>query len=303
MTVYAGAEHYTLVPRRGASAQISHIFSVDVEEWYQVGAFENTLARADWDTFESRVVLQTEAILDLLARKSTTATFFCLGWVAQRQPELIRKIADAGHEIACHGMDHKRIYTMSAKEFAADIQEAKAILEDIAGVSVSGYRAPSFSMTKETWGFYDLMQQAGFTYSSSLYPAKTDHYGVQGAPRVPFYPIKDSSFIEVPMTVARFGPLTLPASGGGYFRVFPSFLANLMMRRAVAQTKVGMVFYMHPWEIDPGQPRVEDAPLLSRFRHYTGQAGLMAKLETLFDRTQFSSVHHWLNNQFERELV
>jgi polysaccharide deacetylase family protein (PEP-CTERM system associated) len=303
LTVYTGADHYTLLPQRGLSGKTSHIFSVDVEEWFQVGAFEQTLLRQNWDGLESRVAQQTESILSLLAQKSVTATFFCLGWVAERAPDLIRKIAAAGHEIACHGMDHKRIYTMGTKEFSDDICQAKAILEDIVGKPVLGYRAPSFSMTKENWHFYEVMAEAGFTYSSSLYPAKTDHYGVPGAPRVPFHPIKGHGFIEIPMTVAQVGSMALPASGGGYFRVFPEFLAHYLMKRAVHQTGVGVVFYMHPWEVDPQQPRVKGAPLLSKFRHYTGQAGLMKKLERLFERDHFSSVEHWLDEQFERESI
>lgn len=292
------------VPRRTESPDpiSDHAFSVDVEEWFQVGAFEHTLERGDWPTFESRVVYQTDKTLDLLAAHGVKASFFCLGWVAERHPALIRRIADAGHEIGCHGMDHRRIFTMSDAEFAADIARAKGLLEDSGGVAVAGYRAPSFSLTPEVWHFYRLLAEAGFTYSSSIVPARTDHYGAAGAPRAPFRPLPDSAIIEAPLAVAQVGPLTVPASGGGYFRLLPASLSRWLMRRAQRQTGQGTIFYMHPWELDPDQPRVAEAPLKSRFRHYTGLAAMQGKLGALLDDWQFQPLRAYLNRHYSVEV-
>lgn len=277
-------------------------FSVDIEEWFQVGAFENTLKRSDWQTLESRVELQTNKILEILETCGVSATFFCLGWVAERYPGLVQSIARAGHEIGCHGMDHRRIFTLSAEEFAKDIARSKGLLEDASGEMVRGYRAPSFSMNTDTWSYYRLLEKAGFSYSSSVVPAKTDHYGMKGLPRVPFYPLEDSNFIEVPMTVAHVGGAVVPASGGGYFRLLPQFLSRFLMNRAKNQTGVGTIFYMHPWEIDPDQPFVRDAPLKSRLRHYTYQSQMAGKISSLLGSAQFSRMDHLLTSQFAVEF-
>lgn len=279
-----------------------NVFSVDVEEWFQVGAFENTLHRSDWPSLESRVELQTNEILELLDAHSVSATFFCLGWVADRHPALLRTIARAGHEIACHGMDHRRIFTFTAEEFAKDIAQSKRLLEDASGTQIRGYRAPSFSMNIDTWSFYQMLQDAGYTYSSSVVPAKTDHYGIEGVPRVPFYPLENSKFIEVPMTVAQIGGTTIPASGGGYFRLLPQFLSRFLMKKAKAQTGLGTIFYMHPWEIDPDQPFVKEAPLLSRLRHYTNQSHMADKISNMLARGQFTRMDQFLSSQFGVEF-
>lgn len=293
-----------LVPRRlheGSGTPLNS-FSVDVEEWFQVGAFENTLSRADWPHLESRVEKQTNDILDLLQSSGVHATFFCLGWVAERAPSLIKKIADAGHEIGCHGMDHRRIFTMNANEFSQDISCAKKLLEEASGSLVIGYRAPSFSMNSNTWPYYELLTNAGFKYSSSVVPAKTDHYGMEGLPRLPFYPIAGSEFVEVPMTVARIAGRMIPASGGGYFRLLPHFLSRFLMQTAREQTNFGTIFYMHPWEIDPDQPFVRDAPLVSRFRHYTGQSQLARKISDLLAAGDFTRMDKMLSTQLSVSL-
>ncbi|WP_262695019.1 XrtA system polysaccharide deacetylase [Kordiimonas aquimaris] len=282
--------------------EIQHVFSVDVEEWFQVGAFENSLSRSDWSDLESRVVIQTEKILSLLERTNVKATFFCLGWVAEREPELIKKISDHGHEVACHGMDHRRLYQMDADTFYQDILHSKALLEKASGQTVYGYRAPSFSMSENTWDYYPRMIEAGFKYSSSVFPGKTDHYGMPSAPRLPFYPLSDESIIEVPMTVSRFGSLSLPASGGGYFRLLPSFLSKALMTRAFTQTNGSTIFYMHPWEVDPEQPRVTDAPFLSKFRHYSRQNVMEEKLEVILKSQPFTRMDHMLNAQYRIEM-
>jgi len=258
-----------------------HAFTVDVEEWFQVGAFETTFDRNDWSGLESRVELQTDTLLSLLDALNITGTFFCLGWVAERAPSLIKKIVDAGHELACHGLDHQRLFTMDRTQFVDDLKRSKTLLEDAAGVPVLGYRAPSFSLTPDVWWVYDVLAENGFTYSSSLYPVKTDHYGMQAAPRTPFFPIGVDSILEIPMTVCDMPLRRLPASGGGYFRLMPYWLSRHLLAKGAKQSCVPAIFYMHPWEMDLGQPYVSDAPLLSRFRHYQGQAALPAKLKKL----------------------
>lgn len=290
-----------LVPRRTTvgGGLSSNIFSVDVEEWFQVGAFENTLSRDHWNSLESRVVAQTEFVLDLLSQAEVKGTFFCLGWVAERFPQLISKIATAGHEVGCHGMDHRRIFTMSPAEFLDDVTRAKNLLEEASGLPVRGYRAPSFSMTPECWDFYERLEEAGFSYSSSIVPAKTDHYGAAGLPRTPFFPLKNRKIIEIPMTVATFGQTAVPASGGGYFRLLPMLLSSWFMGRARRQTDFGTVFYMHPWEMDPGQPFVDHAPLRSRLRHYTGLAAMSGKVKKLLSNAAFDRVDAVVAQSFE----
>lgn len=281
------------------TGHLGNVFSVDVEEWFQVGAFESTLSRDAWPSLESRVERQTHQVLELLARSDTKATFFCLGWVAERFPSLIKKIAADGHEVGCHGMDHLRIFSFDAPEFFDDITRAKGLLEDASGTQVRGYRAPSFSMSPTCWNLYEQLIKAGFDYSSSVVPAKTDHYGAAGLPRSPFFPVPGEKLIEVPMTVASVGGMMVPASGGGYFRLLPTSLSRWLMARARRQTAVGTVFYMHPWELDPGQPYIKNAPLLSRFRHYTAQSTMAAKIERLLSQQSFSRLDDWLATNFQ----
>jgi len=256
-------------------------FTVDVEEWFQVGAFETSFSRSEWHSLESRAEHQTMELLSLLSDLNITATFFSLGWVAQHSPKAIVEIVDAGHELACHGMDHQRLFTMSRSEFSRDIKQAKDLLEQTASVEVKGYRAPSFSLTPNVWWVYEELEEAGFQYSSSLYPVKTDHYGAKMAPRKPFLPRNNGHLIEIPMTVCDLPLRRIPASGGGYFRLLPYLLSRYMLRKGPQQAGSPGIFYMHPWELDVQQPYVKDAPLLSRFRHYTAQARLPLKLQKL----------------------
>ncbi|WP_417451681.1 XrtA system polysaccharide deacetylase [Kordiimonas sp.] len=268
----------------------SHVFSVDVEEWYQVGAFETTLRRDEWAGLESRVERQCHKILAILAEANIRATFFCLGWVAERHPLLITEICKQGHEIASHGMDHQRIFRFSRDEFLADVIRSKSLLEDVTGTQVRGYRAPSFSLTADVWWAYEVLHEVGFQYSSSLYPLKTDHYGMPDAPRRPFWPIGTGKILEVPMTVCHVASKALPASGGGYFRLLPYTVGRALLEKGSNQTKSPGIFYMHPWEVDPGQPRVADAPWLSRFRHYTGQRAMPAKLRRLARSSKWTTL-------------
>lgn len=274
---YSSAQFTPVAP--GIDFGDRHAFTVDVEEWFQVGAFETTLARDEWPFLESRVEKQTYTILEILSRVGVKATFFCLGWVAERHPLLITSIHKEGHEVACHGCDHKRLFTMDPDAFLADVRLAKSQLEDATGEEVVGYRAPSFSLNAETWWAYDCLEQAGFQYSSSIYPLKTDHYGMPEAPRKPFWPKGEGKVLEIPLTVYQLAGRALPASGGGYFRLLPYPVGSGLFDSGARQTQAPGVFYMHPWETDPDQPFVERAPWLSRFRHYTGQSRMAAKVE------------------------
>jgi len=255
--------------------------SVDVEDWFQVGAFETVIARDAWDSIAMRVAGNVDRILDLFAEAGVKATFFTLGWVAQRNPALIRRIAEAGHEIASHGYDHARVFTLSRAQFAADIRKARAILEDAAGVAVTGYRAPSFSIDQRTpWAFAELAEQ-GYAYSSSVAPVVHDHYGWPAAPRFAFRPLPQAALIELPVTTAMLGRWRVAAGGGGFFRVLPYAFSRWAIRQVNRREARPAVFYFHPWEIDPDQPRLADAPLRSRLRHYTGLARMADKLRAL----------------------
>ncbi|GAA0673659.1 polysaccharide deacetylase family protein (PEP-CTERM system associated) [Sphingomonas insulae] len=262
--------------------------SVDVEEWFQVGAFERVIARADWDTHASRVQANTGVVLDLFAETGVKATFFTLGCVAERHPQLVRRIADAGHEVASHGYDHQRVFTMDPAAFRADLRRARTALEDAGGQAVTGYRAPSFSIdTRNLWAF-EVLAEEGYAYSSSVAPVRHDHYGWRDAPRYAFRPLKDAALIELPVTVAKIGDRHL-ATGGGFFRLLPSALTDFAMRQVNSEGHGG-VFYFHPWEVDPDQPRVADAPLRSRVRHYSRLGAMAGKLRGLIARHDWGRV-------------
>ena len=255
--------------------------SVDVEDWFQVGAFENVIERSDWDDISTRVENNIARILDLFAEAGVSATFFTLGWVAKRHPAMIRRIAEAGHEIASHGYDHARVFTFDRKQFAADIALARTILEDASGQTVTGYRAPSFSIDNRTpWAFAELAEQ-GYAYSSSVAPIAHDHYGWPEAPRFAFLPIPGSQLVEIPVTTAILGKRRVAAGGGGFFRVLPYAFSRWAIRQVNFDDARPAVFYFHPWEIDPDQPRVPGAPLRSRLRHYTGLGKMAGKLSDL----------------------
>lgn len=257
--------------------------SVDVEDWFQVGAFEDVIDRGDWDGIVTRVEDNVARIIDLFARADVKATFFTLGWIAERHPALIRRIADAGHEVASHGYDHKRVFTFDRAQFANDISRARTILEDCSGQKVTGYRAPSFSIdARNAWAF-EVLAEHGYTYSSSVAPITHDHYGWREAPRFAFRPVEGSDLIEIPVTTAMLGSRRLAAGGGGFFRVLPYAFSRWAITQVNARDGRPAIFYFHPWEIDCGQPRVGSAPLRSRLRHYTGLAKMAGKLGNLVD--------------------
>jgi len=262
--------------------------SVDVEDWFQVGAFETVIDKADWDGLQPRVEANTDAVLALFAESGVHATFFTLGWVAHRYPALIRRIVDAGHEIASHGWDHQRVFTMDAGLFRADLARARTAIEDAAGQRVTGYRAPSFSIDQRTPWAHAVLAEADYAYSSSVAPLAHDHYGWRDAPRFAFRPLADSALLEVPVTVAQFGKRRV-ATGGGFFRLLPAALMDFAVRQVNAADHPAM-FYFHPWEIDPAQPRVAAAPLRSKIRHYSRLGAMAGKLRGLLGRHDWGRV-------------
>ena len=254
--------------------------TVDVEDWFQVQAFAGCIPRSEWETLDRRVEANTARVLDTFARHDVRATFFALGWVAERHPALIRRIVAEGHELASHGHDHELVHEIGEGAFRADIRRAKAALEDAGGVAVRGYRAPTFSIGPQTPWAHAVLAEEGYAYSSSVFPVRHDLYGAPDAPRVPHHPRTDG-VLELPMTTVRAAGRNLPCAGGGWFRLVPYPLFRTGLRRVNLRDGARGIFYFHPWEVDPAQPRVGQARRLSRFRHYTGLATMMARLERL----------------------
>lgn len=255
--------------------------SVDVEDWFQVGAFETVIERDSWDGLAGRVDRNCNEILDLFAEAGVKATFFTLGWVAQRHGPLLRRITDAGHEMASHGWDHGRVFRMDRKAFGEDLAKSRKAIEDACGQRITGYRAPSFSIDHRTpWAYMELAEQ-GYEYSSSVAPISHDHYGWREAPRFAFRPLPWSDLIEIPVTTAELAGKRLAAGGGGFFRVLPYAFSRWAIRQVNRRDGRPAVFYFHPWEIDPDQPRVPNAPLKSKLRHYTNLDGMADKLRQL----------------------
>jgi len=265
---------------------VINALSVDVEDWFQVGAFEGVIDRAGWDTLPLRVERNTHAVLDLFAEAGVHATFFTLGWVAERCPAMIRRIVAEGHEIASHGWDHRRVFTMTAAEFADDIRRARQTIEDAAGARVTGYRAPSFSIDTRTPWAHAVLAEHGYAYSSSVAPIAHDHYGWRDAPRTAHRPLPDASLVELPVTIMRLAGKEV-TTGGGFFRLLPNRLADDAIRAMNQRAAQPAVFYFHPWEIDPDQPRVANAPFKSRLRHYARLGAMAGKLRRLVRD------HHW----------
>lgn len=261
------------------STPITNAFTCDVEDYFQVSALAPHFPRSGWNEVPCRVERNVDRILELLARHQARGTFFTLGWVAERYPQLVRSIADAGHEVASHGYNHERASAMTPEAFSADIRLARAVLEDITGTAVTGYRAPSFSIgTGNLWA-HDCIAEAGYLYSSSVYPVKHDHYGIPDAPRFPWR--LENGLMEVPVSTVRWMGRNWPAGGGGFFRLLPYAVSRWQIARVNAADKRPAIFYFHPWEIDPEQPRVEAASAKTRFRHYVNLAHTEARLDRL----------------------
>ena len=260
---------------------IINVMSVDVEDYFQVGAFEHTIPRDAWETWPCRVEANVGRILELFARHEVHATFFTLGWIAQRHPGVVRAIVAAGHELASHGHGHQRVTGLTPAEFGEDVTRARKLLEDLSGVPVYGYRAPSFSIGRSNLWALDVLAEAGYRYSSSIYPIAHDHYGMPEAPRFPYRPKSCPALLEIPPTTVPLAGRNLPAAGGGYFRLLPYAASRWLIGRVNRLERRPAVFYFHPWEIDPDQPRVPGAPLKSRLRHYVNLDRMAAKLDRL----------------------
>lgn len=269
---------------------MKNAFSVDVEDYYHVAAFDGIVERSSWGQRPSRVTANTERLLAILADHEIRATFFVLGWVAERYPQLVRAIAAAGHEIGCHGYSHRKIYEQNRETFESETHRAKAILEDQTGRSVDGYRAASFSITPASLWALDVLVEAGFHYDSSIAPVRHDIYGLPGAAREPVLMKSPSGagIAELPMSTLEWFGQRLPAPGGGYFRLYPYWLTRHAVR-ALHREGLPLNFYMHPWEIDPGQPRMRGAGWRSRFRHYNNLHKVEPRLRRLFADCEFGT--------------
>jgi polysaccharide deacetylase family protein (PEP-CTERM system associated) len=257
---------------------MKNALSVDVEDWFQVGAFEKVIARAAWETIPGRVERNTDHVLALFDRAGVKATFFTLGWVAVRHPALIRRIAEAGHEIASHGWDHRRVFNMDEAGFRADLDRAHKAIEDAAGLSPAGYRAPSFSIDARTPWAHPVLAERGYAYSSSVAPIHHDHYGWRDSPRFAWRPVAGADLIELPVTTVSLAGRRFAAGGGGFFRLMPYRFSSWAIRRVNDGEDRPAIFYFHPWEVDPDQPRVQDASARSKIRHYTNLDVMEPKL-------------------------
>lgn len=258
---------------------ITNALTIDVEDYFQVSAFAPYISRLDWNNCECRVEQNIDRILLLLDKHQTKATFFTLGWIAERYPNLVRRIVKEGHELASHGYGHERASDQTEDAFFTDINLAKILLQDLSGVEVKGYRAPSFSIGKSNLWAFDSLQKAGYRYSSSIYPIKHDHYGMPDSPRFA-YEVRDG-LLEIPVTTLRMFNRNLPSSGGGYFRLFPYALSRWMLEKVNATDKESAIFYFHPWEIDAEQPRVPGINAKTRFRHYVNIDRMEKRLDQL----------------------
>jgi polysaccharide deacetylase family protein (PEP-CTERM system associated) len=264
-----------------ASQPVRNAMTIDVEDYFQVSAFAPHIARDSWAGRECRVEANVDRILGILDDGAVVATFFTLGWIAERYPQLVRRIVDGGHELASHGYGHLRASDQSRTAFLEDISSSKTILEDLGGQAVRGYRAPSFSIGPANLWALDTLQEAGYRYSSSIYPIVHDHYGMPDAPRFAFYPNGDQGLLEVPITTVRLMKRNLPAGGGGYFRLMPYAMSRWMMRQVNRQDRQPAIFYFHPWELDPGQPRQPGLEWKTRFRHYVNLDRMDGRIRAL----------------------
>ena len=254
--------------------------TIDVEDYFHVTAFTGDIDRARWGSLESRVERNTARLGEIFARHEVRATFFVLGWVAERYPSIVRELHAAGHEIACHGLSHEVIYRQSPAVFREETIRAKALLEDLVGGPVRGYRAATYSIVRETLWALDVLAELGFEYDSSIFPVRHDLYGIPDAPRVP-HRVASGRLLEIPLTTVDIAGQRLPCGGGGYFRLLPYSMFKWALRRVNERDRMPAVFYSHPWEIDPGQPRIKGASFKSRFRHYLNLEQTEARLQRL----------------------
>jgi len=275
-----------------AARGVVNVMTVDVEDYFHVSAFDAVVSRANWDGYESRVSKNTDELLAIFDHAGVRGTFFVLGWVAARFPSLVRRIADLGHEVASHGMSHRLIYTQTPAEFQRETHDAKALLEDLAQKPVLGYRAATYSITKQSLWALDILAEEGFQYDSSIFPMRHDRYGIPDAepkPHVLTTP-GGSRLVEFPISVLHYHGAKIPVAGGGYFRLFPYRFTRWALRR-LNQQQQEFVFYVHPWEVDPEQPRVNEAGAFSRFRHYLNLGRCAERLGRLLEDFEFDTMH------------
>jgi polysaccharide deacetylase family protein (PEP-CTERM system associated) len=272
--------------------------TVDVEDYFHVAAFENTIKPADWSSLLCRVERNTMQLLDQFDRHGATATFFFLGWVAERYPQLVKEVVARGHEVASHGYDHTKVFQLTPDSFRQDVIRTKQLLEDLTGTAVIGYRAPSFSINKSSEWAFGILKETGHSYSSSTYPVKHDLYGVPDWPAAPYQ--RPEGIWELPMPTITLLGRQVPIAGGGYFRLLPYWLSQQLISRFLAEDKMPYMFYFHPWEIDPAQPRIADAPLKSRFRHYVNLDVMPAKLDALLTDFHWKSLGQVYQNTLNR---
>ena len=275
-----------------------HALSIDLEEFFQIHALSDVIAPESWGTFSPLVEQNTNKILAVLQSRGVVATFFCLGWVARRHPDLIRHIHSLGHEIACHGYSHQVIYNQDRQSFREDVEKAKKILEDIIGEQVIGYRAPTYSITKKTLWALEILEELGFRYDSSIFPIFHDNYGIPDAPRLP-HKIPGRSLAEFPISTLKIGGCNLPISGGGYFRLLPYPITKMALS-SLEKRNEPFIFYIHPWEFNPDIPRMPGMSFLSRFRTYIGITRTAARFSHLVTDFAFTTVRQVLQ---DRELL
>jgi polysaccharide deacetylase family protein (PEP-CTERM system associated) len=263
-------------PHNQQTPELPGAMTVDVEDYFQVAAFSGQIKRDDWDKFDCRVERNLDVILAMFAEHGVKATFFTLGWIADRYPTAVRRIVREGHELASHGYEHAKVHTQTPETFRSDVRRTKATLEDIGGQRVKGYRAASFSINEQSAWAFDILAEEGYSYSSSVYPIKHDHYGMPSASRFAYRPSEKHSLLEAPISTVHLFNRNIPSGGGGYFRLLPYSFSRWALRRIVEKEKKPIIFYFHPWEIDPRQPRVRGISLRSRFRHYVN-LGIMER--------------------------
>jgi polysaccharide deacetylase family protein (PEP-CTERM system associated) len=277
-------------------APIMNAMSIDVEDYFHVSVFDGIVPRTEWAAMQSRVVRNTERLLDIFDAFDVRSTFFVLGWVGERYPKLVKSIAERGHEVASHGFAHRLVYDQTRAAFRDDVRRAKRILEDACGRPVAGFRAPSYSITPRSLWALDVLIEEGYKYDSSIFPIRHDRYGIPVSDRRP-YRIERSggSLVEVPGSTARVGPMNLPVAGGGYFRILPYWWTRWGIARVNQLERRPVVFYLHPWEIDPGQPRLKTGRL-GRFRHYRNLHRAEERLRQLLADFRFSTIQALISN-------
>jgi polysaccharide deacetylase family protein (PEP-CTERM system associated) len=283
--------------------RVLNAMTIDVEDYFHVSAFDGVVPRSSWARLECRVERNTDRLLGIFEESGITATFFVLGWVAERYPDLVRRIAAAGHELASHGYAHRLVYDLTPSAFRDDVRRSKTLLEDAAGVAVQGYRAPSYSITPRSLWALDILIEEGFAYDASIFPIHHDRYGIPVSARHPYRLERVSGeLIEVPGTTVQWGPMNLPIAGGGYFRIFPYELTSWGINRINRREQRPAIFYLHPWEIDPEQPRLP-AGLLTRFRHYRHLDVTEDRLRRLIGEFAFGPVRTVLRRSFSGSVT